>query len=121
MVSEAGAPLRVLIVEDEALVAMLIEDVLIDLGHSIAGVGGRLAEAMRLAENAEIDLAILDLNLNGERTYPIAQALRARGVPFVFATGYGAAGVDEQWRHVPILQKPFEPHQLDAAIRAALA
>ena len=78
--------LRVLVVEDESLVAMMVEDVLIDLGHEIAGVAGRLSEALRLATDLEIDFAVLDLNLNGERTDPVAAALRSRGVPFVFPT-----------------------------------
>jgi len=112
--------LKVLIIEDEALVAMLIEDMLVDLGHEVVGVGGRVQHALRLAQEAECDLAIIDLNLNGERTNAIAQALATRGVPFIFATGYGPAGVDADWRSVPVLQKPFEAHQLRAAISAAL-
>jgi len=112
--------LRVLIVEDESLVAMMIEDVLIDLGHEIAGVAGRLNEALRLVTELDIDFAVLDLNLNGERTDPVAAALRSRGVPFVFATGYGVAGVTEDWSGVPVVQKPFQAHELLAAIDTAL-
>ena len=85
-----------------------------------AGVAlGAVTAALRgikLAQDAAIDFAILDLNLNGERTYPIAEALRARGVPFIFATGYGSGGVDEAWKSVRVLPKPFEPHQVAAAI-----
>jgi len=120
-VSEAGGQLKVLIVEDEALVAMLIEDVLADLGHQVVGVGGRLEQAMKLAEEAPVDFAIVDLNLNGMRTYGIAEVLRRRGVPFIFATGYGAEGVEPEWWGVRVLPKPFEPHQLAAAIRAVRA
>lgn len=112
----AGAQLKFLIVEDEALVAMLIEDVLNDLGHEVVAVGGRVEQALKLAQDSAIDFAILDLNLNGAHTYPIAEALRARGVPFIFATGYGSGGVDETWKSVRVLPKPFEPHQLAAAI-----
>ncbi len=115
----AGAKLRILIVEDEALVAMLIEDVLNDLGHEVVAVGGRVAQALQLAQDAAIDFAILDLHLNGAHTYSIAEALRARGVPFIFATGYGSGGVDEAWTSVRVLAKPFEPHQLAAAIEEA--
>lgn len=115
----SGAQLKFLIVEDEALVAMLIEDVLNDLGHEVVAVGGRVEQALKLAQDAAIDFAILDLNLNGERTYPIAEALHARGVPFIFATGYGSGGVDEAWKSVRVLPKPFEPHQLAAAIEEA--
>lgn len=112
--------LRVLIVEDESLVAMMIEDVLMDMGHEVAGIAGRLDEALRLAGSLETDFAVLDLNLNGERTDPVAAALRSRGVPFVFATGYGVAGVSEDWSGVPVVQKPFQPSELLAAINMAL-
>lgn len=117
----AGAQLKFLIVEDEALVAMLIEDVLNDLGHEVVAVGGRVEQALKLAQDSAIDFAILDLNLNGAHTYPIAETLRARGVPFIFATGYGSGGVDEAWKNVRVLPKPFEPHQLAAAIAEARA
>lgn len=120
-VTDARGRLRILIVEDEALVAMLIEDVLSDLGHEIAGVAGRLDVALKLAAEAQIDFAIVDLNLNGARTYAIAEVLRGRAVPFIFATGYGAAGVEAGWENVRVLPKPFEPHQLSAAIEAARA
>jgi DNA-binding response OmpR family regulator len=110
--------LKILIVEDEALVAMLIEDVLADLGHEVIGIGGRLDQALKLAEEAPADFAIVDLNLNGARTYGIAEVLRRRGVPFIFATGYGADGVEPEWSSVRVLPKPFEPHQLAAAIEA---
>ena len=119
--TDARGRLRILIVEDEALVAMLIEDVLSDLGHEIAGVAGRLDVALKLAAEAQIDFAIVDLNLNGARTYAIAEVLRGRAVPFIFATGYGAAGVEAGWENVRVLPKPFEPHQLSAAIEAARA
>jgi CheY-like chemotaxis protein len=113
--------LKFLIVEDEAMVAMLIEDVLSDLGHEVVAIGGRLEQALKLAREVEVDFAILDVNLNGERTYAVAEVLRARGVPFIFATGYGVGGVDEMWKSVRVLPKPFEPYQLNAAIEAARA
>lgn len=112
--------LRILIVEDESLVAMMLEDVLLDLGHDIAGVAGRLNDALRLATDLKIDFAVLDLNLNGERTDPVAAALRSRGVPFIFATGYGVAGVTEDWSGVPVVQKPFQANELLAAMNTAL-
>lgn len=114
-------PLRILIVEDEALVAMMLEDVVADLGHQVVATAGQLTNALECARTLEIDLAILDLNLNGQRTHELAPILAARGVPFVFATGYGAAGVDPAWSHVPVLQKPFQPRELEAAIARALA
>lgn len=117
MPGESARKLRVLIVEDEALVAMLIEDMLTDLGHEVAGVAARVEQAQILARESEIDLAMLDLNLSGQRTDSVAHVLAARGIPFVFATGYGAAGVeDDIWRDVPVLQKPFQIEDLARAI-----
>jgi DNA-binding response OmpR family regulator len=115
-----GEKLRVLVVEDESLVAMMVEDILADLGHDIVGIAGRLDQAIRLAGELTIDFAVLDLNLNGERTDPVAATLRSRGIPFVFATGYGTAGVNEMWSGVPVVQKPFQPSELAAAINTAL-
>ena len=79
---------RVLIVEDEAAISILVEDMLVDFGTEIVGPAARMADAIRLARAADVDLEVLDINLAGEATYPVADVLRARGVPFVFATGY---------------------------------
>jgi CheY-like chemotaxis protein len=100
---------RVLLVEDEALVAMLVEDMLADEGCSVAATATRLSEALALANDPglEMDLAILDVNLAGEPVFAVAEALAARGVPFAFATGYGAAGLPDLWKGRPTLQKPF--------------
>jgi CheY-like chemotaxis protein len=113
---------RVLVVEDEALVAMLLEDMLTDLGCQVLGPVMRVAEALAfVAENgAEIDLAILDVNLAGERSFPVAEALRARGAPFILSTGYDDVGIDERWRGGPILRKPFLTNQLESVVREAL-
>jgi CheY-like chemotaxis protein len=82
----AGAEkLKILIVEDEALVAMMIEDIVLDLGYEIAAVAGRLDEGVQLARDLTIDAAVVDLNLNGQRTDPIAAILHARGIPNVLA------------------------------------
>jgi CheY-like chemotaxis protein len=116
--TEQGS-LKVLIVEDESLVAMLIEDVLIDLGHEVVAIAGRLDQAAQYARELPIDLAIVDLNLNGQRTDPVAHILQERGLPFVFATGYGAAGVPDGMGDRPVLQKPFQPYELAAAIAKA--
>jgi CheY-like chemotaxis protein len=113
--------LRVLIVEDEMLVAMNIEDMLLDLGHEVAGLAGRLDAAMALAREAEFDLAMLDVNLAGETSFPVAEILASRGIPFLFATGYGIKGVAEEYRTYPVLQKPFRAHDLDQALRASQA
>lgn len=119
MVKAGRAKLKVLVVEDEALVAMLIEDVLDELGHEVVGLAGRLEEALALAQRVEADVAVVDLNLGGRHTYPVAEVLRRREIPFIFATGYGAAGVREEWRGQIVVQKPFEPDELDAAIASA--
>jgi CheY-like chemotaxis protein len=103
---------RVLVVEDEAMVAMLLEAMLEDLGHEVAAITGKTSEAAILAREAPIDLAVLDVNLNGEFTYEIAALLRTRGIPFLFATGYGNAGLAPEWRDVPTLQKPFQLREL---------
>jgi len=118
----AGEKLKVLIVEDESLVAMLIEDMLLDLGYEVAAIAARLDQAVTVSRNVDADLAVLDLNLNGQRTDAIAEILRARGVPFIFATGYGGAGVTAEWRDVPVVQKPFQQSDLaEALARLTLA
>ncbi len=118
--NEVNASLNVLVVEDESLVAMYIEDILDELGHNAVAVVGRMESALVQAEHADIDIAILDINLHGARTFPIAEKLAARGVPFVFATGYGAAGLEEAWADRPVLQKPFQLEEMRAAIATAL-
>lgn len=116
-----GRPLKILIVEDEALVAMLLEDIVADMGHRVVAIAGQLARAIEQARTLDIDLAILDLNLDGQRTDALASILSARAIPFVFATGYGAAGVSPEWAHAPVVQKPFQPRELEDAIKSALA
>jgi len=111
---------RVLLIEDEALVAMLLEDTLIDLGFSVIDTVSRLETAIEAVERGGFDVAILDVNLNGQPAYAIADRLRERAVPFVFATGYGAQGIDPGYRSVPVLQKPFGAGDLEAALRRAL-
>ena len=103
-----SAPQRILIVEDEPLIAMMLEDFLDILGHSLAGQADNVAEALALIEAGGIDAAILDVNLRGgEKSWPIADALADRGVPFVFATGGSQDGVIEAHRARPTLAKPF--------------
>lgn len=113
---------RVLIVEDETLVAMLLEDMVGELGAEVAGRASRLSRALELAEDPglAIDAAILDVNLNGEEAFPIAEALAARGVPFAFSTGYGKSGLPQQWRSRPVIQKPFTQEQIAAILAQAL-
>ncbi len=111
--------LRILVVEDEMLVAMNIEDMLLDLGHEVAGLASRLEPALSLAREGSFDLAMLDVNLAGEASFPVADALRERGIPFLFATGYGAQGIAEEYRSAPVLQKPFRARDLEDALREA--
>jgi len=115
----AEGRLRILIVEDEMLVAMNIEDMLLDLGHEVAGIASRLEPALALAAEGEFDLALLDVNLAGQASFPVAAILRGRGLPFLFATGYGVKGLVEEFRSSPVLQKPFRAADLGAAIEAA--
>ena len=104
--------LRVLVVEDEMMVSMLIEDMLAELGCEVIGPASRLDEAITLAKEAEIDCAVLDVNLGGQPIFPLADLLRERGRPFAFATGYGDAGLREVDRGSPVLQKPFREGDL---------
>ena len=115
--SQAFSGRRVLIVEDESLVAMLLETILEDMGCTPVGPAATVDEALRLAADAEpIDAALLDVNVAGRQVFPVAEALRDRGVPFVFSTGYGEGGLPDEWRGLPTLQKPFT----EAAVRDAL-
>ena len=104
--------LRVLIVEDEMMVSMLIEDMLSDLGCIVVGPAARLDEAIELVNAGGIDCAVLDVNLGGQPIFPLADLLREKGRPFAFATGYGDAGLREVDRGSPVLQKPFREGDL---------
>ncbi len=104
--------LRVLVVEDEMMVSMLIEDMLADMGCEVVGPASRLEEAAELVKAAQIDCAVLDVNLGGQPIFPVADLLRERGAPFAFATGYGDAGLRDVDRGTPVLQKPFREGDL---------
>jgi CheY-like chemotaxis protein len=104
--------LRVLVVEDEMMVSMLIEDMLGELGCLVVGPASRLDEAMQLARDADLDCAVLDVNLGGQPIFPLADLLRERGRPFAFATGYGDAGLRDVDKGSPVLQKPFREGDL---------
>jgi CheY-like chemotaxis protein len=108
------------VVEDEYLIRMLLEDMLTDLGYEIAGAVGTIAEASEIAEKAEFDLAILDVNLDGKEIYPVADILAARGLPFVFVSGYGEGSLAEPYRGRPALQKPFQAEQLETTLAGML-
>lgn len=110
--------LRVLVAEDEALVSMLIEDMLADAGAVVVGPAATLDEALSLARTETVDIALLDVNLAGKAIFPVADVLRERGVPFIFASGYGEAGIIEDHRGAPVLQKPFREADLNRALAA---
>jgi CheY-like chemotaxis protein len=110
MTQNGGA--RVLVVEDEAMLAMMLEDMLAELGHAVVASAGSLEQAEALIRRGGFDLAVLDVNLAGRPSYPLAELLRERGVPFLFATGYGRGGLPEAWKEAPVLQKPFSQQQL---------
>ena len=114
------AGLRVLVIEDESMVAMLLEDALTEIGCDVIGIASRLDDAVANAKTLAFDVAILDINLNGRLALPIADLLAERGVPFVVATGYSATNLPEWLQRAPILQKPFQQRDLERSLRAAL-
>ena len=115
-----GQKCRVLVVEDEALVAMLIEDMIHDSGDEMVGAASTLTDALALARDAQADVALLDINLGGALAYPVADVLRERGMPIVFTSGYGSAGLIERFQDCPILDKPFDQPSLEQAIETVL-
>lgn len=112
--------IRVLVVEDEGVVAMMIEDMLQELGCEIVALVGRFADACRIAAVTQADLALLDVNLSGQRVFPVAEILREREIPFVFSTGYGSSGLPPEFSGYPVLGKPFSARDLRQAIATAL-
>ena len=108
---------RILVIEDESLVAMLLETILDDMGCAVVGPESNIDDGLISATTEpSLDAALLDVNVAGREVFPVAEALKARGVPFVFSTGYGEAGLPEHWRGNPTIQKPFT----EGAIREAL-
>jgi DNA-binding response OmpR family regulator len=111
-----GRP-RVLVAEDEFLVAMLLEEDLREAGFSIVGPFTTLEAAREAAENNDFEVAVLDVNMNGEMSFPLADELRRRGVPFIFLSGYGPSVVPEELRSAPRFAKPYETNLLMAEVR----
>jgi CheY-like chemotaxis protein len=108
-------------VEDEAMIAMLLEDMLADLGCHVLGPAYAIAQALELAsEHADIDVAILDVNLAGTPVFEVADILRARRIPLVFSTGYGEGGLRKIDQGAPVLGKPFRIDDLATALGKAL-
>ncbi len=118
--SDSSTP-RVLVVEDEYLIRMLLEDMLADLGYDVAAAVGTLAEASDLAANGDFAAAVLDVNLDGQPVFPVAEILAKRGLPFVFVTGYGERSLPEPYRDRPALQKPFQSEQLKTTLARLVA
>ena len=110
---------RILVVEDEAMISMLLEDMVLDCGGEIVGPVAKFDAALELAHRADFRVAVLDLNLNGTLSYPIAEVIRERGIPVIFATGYGADGLVERFSDCPRLQKPFSQQDFAEAVAAA--
>jgi DNA-binding response OmpR family regulator len=111
----------VIIVEDEALIRMMLVEMVENLGYKVVGEAGRIDEGRSLAETQEYDLAILDINLQGFNVQPVAEAVRSRGRPLLFLSGYGSNGAPVGFKGVPILEKPCTPDKLKRMIDAALS
>ncbi len=112
---------RILIVEDESLVAMLLETILEDMGAVPVGAIATVEEALELVgKDDALDAALLDVNVAGREVFPVAEALKARGIPFVFSTGYGEGGLPDVWRGQATIQKPFTEDAVKSALFKAL-
>ncbi len=112
--------LSVLVVEDEAIISFLLEDMLGERGAAQVRVASSVAHALALIGEHVPDLAVLDVNLGGERAYPVAERLEAAAVPFVFTTGYGRGGLEPRWAAKTVVQKPFTAEIVGAALRAVV-
>ena len=108
------------LVEDEVMIRMMVADMLEELGYHVAAEAGEIGEAIRLVQSTDFDLAILDVNVNGKVISPVADLIKARNRPFIFATGYGSSGLPEEYRDRPALQKPFQLETLGKVIDMAL-
>jgi len=108
---------RVLVVEDDELVAMLVEAMLSDLGCDMRGLSRSVPEAIEAIGTLQMDVALLDVNLAGQQVFPVADILIQREIPIIFSSGYGTTGVPEQDRTAPVIPKPFTLQELEAALR----
>ena len=111
---------RVLVVEDEAMISMLVEDMVEEFGSEVVGPAARIEEALSLARKAELDAAILDINVGGAVIFPVAQVLEERDIPIIFATGYGSTTLPARFMGRPVLSKPFSFDALSTALRTVL-
>ena|ERR1700722_13902180 len=108
--------LSIFLVEDEAMIRIMVVDMIEELGHVLAAEAGQIDQALELAQSAEFDLAILDVNVRDKLITPVAELIKAREIPIIFATGYGSGGLPEGFREFPALPKPFQLETLAAAI-----
>jgi len=111
---------RILVVEDEPFIAILLADMLEELGFAITATFPHVTEAQNYLASADIDIALLDVNLGDEKIDPIADLLAERGRPFIFTTGYGRRGIPQNYADRPVLQKPFQLEDLDSSLKALL-
>lgn len=112
--------LKVLLVEDESLLAMDVEFLLQDFGCTVVAWASSVEDALGVAETAEFDLAVLDVSVARKLVFPVAELLARRGIPFLFTTGYGRDSVRDDFRDRPIVRKPYSPEQLRAAMLSAV-
>jgi PAS domain S-box-containing protein len=115
--AQESAGKLVLLVEDEPTISLMLSDMLLQFGHSVDGPYNRFSDALTAARTNNVQAGVLDINVGGEKIYPLAEILTARKIPFVFVTGYSTESIDSKYRHVPILQKPVEPKALQALIQ----
>jgi CheY-like chemotaxis protein len=111
---------RILIVEDEPFIALTLEDMLEELGFSLAGTVSQVGEAIDLIGREPVDCALLDVNLGSDKIDPVADLLASRGCPFIFTTGYGRSGIPNAHAGRPVLQKPFRMDDLATILRQNL-
>lgn len=111
--------LRVLIVEDEIIIALDLADMMADLGHTVVKIANRVESGLEFAANGIVDLAILDMNVRDELSFPIAVVLRERDIPFIFASGYGKRGLIEGFKDAHVLSKPYSIDVLAQMVRTA--
>jgi CheY-like chemotaxis protein len=120
MVATRPVGCSVFLVEDEVMIRMMVADMLEELGYRIAAEAGEVSEALKLVQVTDFDVAILDVNVNGKVITPVAELIKAKGRPFIFATGYGSSGLPEEYRDRPALQKPFQLETLAQVIDSTL-
>ncbi|MEO3432789.1 response regulator [Inquilinus sp. CAU 1745] len=112
---------HILIVEDEPLIAMHLEGMISDLGHEVAFLATRMNSALSHAKEDDIDFAVLDVNVAGSPSFPVADILRRRGVPFIFTTGYGVEGLIDGYRDEIVVKKPFDAREFERAMALAIS